>query len=146
MLCAMISHVMKLRVDEQHSVIRAAVLHDIGQLRLPIELIGKNDLNEEEKGFWTICRRKGSAYWIRVYTGDTSVKRICAQCYRCIRDFRDGKRPDMRISTEARVMAVAQTYDQMTAMQFGQNPASEVAAIRHLLDHPEVYDEKRCRR
>ncbi len=141
-LCAMISHVMKLRVDEQHSVIRAAVLHDIGQLRLPIELIGKNDLNEEEKRVLDNMQAEGFRILDQVYTGDTSVKRICAQCYRCIRDFQDGKRPDMRISTEARVMAVAQTYDQMTAMQFGQNPASEVAAIRHLLDHPEVYDEK----
>lgn len=38
-------------------------------------------------------------------------------------------------------MIVAQTFDQMTAMQFGQSPASEVAALRHLLDHPQVYDE-----
>ena len=38
-------------------------------------------------------------------------------------------------------MIVAQTFDQMTAMQFGQSPDSEVTAIRHLMNHPEIYDK-----
>ena len=49
MLCAMLSHTLKVKAEHQYSVIRAAVLHDIGQLKLPRELIGKYELDEEEK-------------------------------------------------------------------------------------------------
>lgn len=141
MLCAMLSHVLQVGAQRQHSVIRAAVLHDVGQLKLPRELIGKNDLNEEEKKILDAKQSEGFRILDEVYADDPSVKRICSQCYRFIRDFQEGRKPGGQIAPEARIMIVAQTFDQMTAMQFGQSPASEVAALRHLLDHPKVYDE-----
>lgn len=141
MLCAMLSHVLQVGAQRQHSVIRAAVLHDVGQLKLPRELIGKNDLNEEEKKILDAKQSEGFRILDEVYADDPSVKRICSQCYRFIRDFQEGRKPGGQIAPEARIMIVAQTFDQMTAMQFGQSPASEVAALRHLLDHPQVYDE-----
>ena len=144
-LCAMICHAMKLGKNVQHSAVRAAVLHDIGQLRLPRDMIGKNDLDAEEKRVLDNMQAEGFRILDQAYMGDASVKRICGQCYRCIRDFQDGQKPDIHISEEAKVMAVAQTYDQMTAMQFGQNPSSEVTAVRHLLEHPDVYDARAVR-
>ena len=141
MLCAMLSHTLKVKAEHQHSVIRAAVLHDIGQLKLPRELIGKNDLSDEEKKILDARQSEGFRILDQVYVSDPSVKRICAQCYHYIREFQDGHRPEGKITPEARIMIVAQTFDQMTAMQFGQSPDSEVTAIRHLMNHPEIYDK-----
>ncbi len=141
MLCAMLSHTLKVKAEHQYSVIRAAVLHDIGQLKLPRELIGKYELDEEEKKILDAKQSEGFRILDQVFVGDPSVKRICAQCYHYIREFQDGRRPEGKIAPQARIMIVAQTFDQMTAMQFGQSPASEVMAIKHLLQHPEIYDK-----
>ena len=141
MLCAMFSHALRLKAEYQHSVVRAAVLHDIGQLKLPRELIGKNDLDEDEKKILDAKESEGFRILDQVYADDPSVKRICAQCYHVVREFQEGRRVEGRLTPEAMIMIVAQTFDQMTAMQFGQSPASEVKALKHLLNHPEIYDE-----
>lgn len=40
------------------------------------------------------------------------------------------------------MLAVAETYDTMTAMQYVGEPASEVKALRYLMENPEVFDER----
>ena len=48
----------------------------------------------------------------------------------------------IRLVNGARVLAVAETYDRMTAMKMDEEPASEVEALKFLLDHPKVYHSK----
>ena len=48
----------------------------------------------------------------------------------------------IRLVNGARVLAVAETYDKMTAMKFDEEPASEVEALKYLLNNPEVFHSK----
>lgn len=141
-LCALIGHVLNIKVEEQRSVVEAALVHDIGHLEMPEELIGKTDLTEEERIAQDAVQEKGFRVLDDVFSTEKSIKRICTQFYRTLRDFQDGKTPDMRIVIGAKILLVAQTYDKMTAMQYGRDPSSEVAVVRFLQDHPEVFDPK----
>lgn len=141
-LCALIGHVLNIKVEEQRSVVEAALVHDIGHLEMPEELIGKTDLTEEERIAQDAVQEKGFRVLDDVFSTEKSIKRICTQFYRTWRDFQDGKTPDMRIVIGAKILLVAQTYDKMTAMQYGRDPSSEVAVVRFLQDHPEVFDPK----
>ena len=141
-LCALIGHVLNIKVEEQRSVVEAALVHDIGHLEMPEELIGKTDLTEEERIAQDAVQEKGFRVLDDVFSTEKTIKRICTQFYRTLRDFQDGKTPDMRIVIGAKILLVAQTYDKMTAMQYGRDPSSEVAVVRFLQDHPEVFDSK----
>lgn len=37
---------------------------------------------------------------------------------------------------------VAEVFDTMTAMSYGYEPTSEIAALRYLMEYPEVFDEQ----
>lgn len=141
-LCALIGHVLNIKVEEQRSVVEAALVHDIGHLEMPEELIGKTDLTEEERIAQDAVQEKGFRVLDDVFSTEKTIKRICTQFYRTLRDFQDGKTPDMRIVIGAKILLVAQTYDKMTAMQYGRDPSSEVAVVRFLENHPEVFDPK----
>lgn len=139
-LCAMIGHVLNIRLEEQHATVTAAVVHDIGHLNLPPELIGKTDQSAEERALQDRVQAEGFRLLEQIFSSETSIKRICTQFYRCLRDFEEGKEVDSRIVTGAKILLVAQVYDKMTSMQYGRDPYSEVMVIKHLLDHPELFE------
>ncbi len=141
-LCALMGHVLNNKVEEQRMTVMAAVVHDIGLANLPMELIGKPELTDEERMTQDQYQVHGFQVLDEVFQADAMVHRICTQFYKAIRDFQDGKTPDMRIVTGAKILLVAQVYDKMTAMQYGKDPASEVVALRFLMDHPEVFEPK----
>jgi len=55
-------------------------------------------------------------------------------------DFKHGVRTEAKITVPAKILTVANTFDEMTAMQFGGEPASEVSALKLLLENPDVFD------
>ena len=40
----------------------------------------------------------------------------------------------------SRILVVANDYDKLTAMSNYMEPKSEIATLKHLLEHPEMYD------
>ena len=48
-LCAMITHKMNMRLDEQADTVQAAIVHDIGKLTVPKNIKGKDILTQEEQ-------------------------------------------------------------------------------------------------
>lgn len=140
-LCAMIGHVLNIRVEEQNATVTAAVVHDIGHLNLPQELIGKTEQSKEERSIQDRIQAEGFRLLEQIFSTETSIQRVCTQFYRCLRDFEEGREIDSRIVIGAKILLVAQVYDKMTSMQYGRDPYSEVEVIRHLLDHPELFDK-----
>lgn len=138
-LCAMIGHVLNIRVEDQHATITAAVVHDIGHLNMPKDLIGKTDQTPEERVLQDGAQLEGFRLLEKIFA-ESSIKRICTQFYRSLRDFEEGREVDSRIVIGAKILLVAQVYDKMTSMQYGRDPYSEVMVIKHLLDHPELFD------
>ncbi|MEG1848286.1 MAG: phosphohydrolase [Lachnospiraceae bacterium] len=135
-LCAMISHAMNIRLNEQLDAVITAVIHDIGRVMLnPTEQVDA-ELME------ALAYARGIEIIEHAFANNPTIKRICMQTHKAIEDCKKGKQTDQSVMVAAKILLVAETYDRMTAMHLGGDPASEVAAMRLLFDHPECYEKQ----
>lgn len=140
-LCAMITHRLNLRLDEQADIVQAAVIHDIGKLTVPRDIKDKEILTEEEQNVVLQAQIQGYNLIDSVFSSSPNVKRICVQAQKMLGNFGNSEDASSAKKVKgAKVLVVAETFDTMTAMQVEKAPESEVAALKHLLDNPEVYD------
>ncbi len=139
-LAAMMTHLLNVPVAEQLDIVTSAIIHDIGKLTAPKGIVdGEGDA---EKAAMKAAELAGFGLIESVFS-NPNIKRICTQSEKCLSSLEMGdKSAAEKAIIGARVLAVADTFDAMTAMQFEKEPASEVAAIKHLLDHPEVFDKR----
>lgn len=138
-LCAMITHVLNMKLDEQLDTVIAGVAHDIGKLSLAKSM--PNLVKDPE------ALRRGEINGFDLieaaFSANPGVKRIAVQAQRVQEDFENGKVNDaIKMVLGAQVLLVANVYDNMTAMKFDGEPASEVSALRLLLENPDVFDER----
>lgn len=142
-LCAMMTHTLNLRVEEQVETVQAAIVHDIGKLLIPRELKDKDVYTEEEAQSVRAAEVAGFDIIDIVFAASPGIKRICVQAQKALESLGTGEDVSaVRMVNGAKVLAVAETYDTMTAMRFGKEPASEVATLRYLLDNPQIYDSR----
>ncbi|MCI9320394.1 MAG: phosphohydrolase [Lachnospiraceae bacterium] len=142
-LCAMITHVMNIRVDEQFQTVEAAVLHDLGKEQLPKEVLFKQDVTEEDNE--RIYRGQLEALDILDnFSEGPGVKRICMQALRAQYEFTvNGKvSSNDKMTLGAKILIVANRYDELTAMDLKGKAESEVKALQEFYDHPGLYDPK----
>lgn len=138
-LCAMMCHVLNLKRDEQLPTILAAIVHDMGKLTLPPEVNLAEPTEESEQ---ILKRAETGAYELieSALSEGTMVRRICMQSERIIAGAQEGQAVDMKLLPGAKILAVANMYDSMTAMQLEGAPRSEVEAIRFLMERSECFD------
>lgn len=142
-LCAMITHVMNLPVAEQLEVVHAATVHDIGKLAASKALTEKEELNASEKEGMRAAEAAGFELLESVFSSSPNIKRICAQSAKNLENLEKGENSDnMKMVAGAKVLTVAETFDTMTAMRYDKEPASEVAALKYLLENPKYFDKK----
>lgn len=137
-LCTMISHVMNISLQEQNNTVSAALVHDIGKLDLYQDNRDKKEIAQER--LWDAQFAAGSLIESAFFDG-ISIRRICYQAARAQKDAVDGKDLAVKMVTGAKILMVANRYDEITAMQLdNKNSDSEVRALKELMDKPEVYD------
>jgi HD-GYP domain-containing protein (c-di-GMP phosphodiesterase class II) len=139
-LCAMITHVLNIKLEEQMDTVMAALVHEVGMLSLPKAVSEKEENNDAEKEVIASYKAAGFELIGRVFSAEPNIKRICVQSQKMMDNFKvsvEDKR--FRPVMGAQVLTVATTYDTMTAMHLNAAPVSEVAALKHLLNHPEIY-------
>ena len=140
-LCAMITHVLNMRVDEQLETVQSAVIHDIGKLTVPKSIMDKDVLSPEEEAAIHSAQIQGFNIIDIAFSASPNIKRICSQAQRALDSLETGEDYNTAKTVNgAKVLAVAEAFDRMTAMQVGKEPESEVAALKHLLDNPQVYE------
>ncbi len=140
-LCAMITNVINLKVEEQMETVEAALVHDIGKImRFEDEAAAGGTLIDMTM---EIREERGHALLETAFSTKPNIKRICSQAYKMLTSMKTGEDiSSIRLVNGARVLAVAETYDRMTAMKMDEEPASEVEALKFLLDNPKVYHSK----
>ncbi len=143
-LCAMITHKLNLRREEQLSVVCSALVHDIGKLGLTgpnAALAYSDDLDEDDRMLVYQAQLSAGDILEEAFAEDPNVKRSCMQVIRRELDLYRGQEGErMKMVTGARILLVANQYDKMTAMSLSGNIQSEVRAIQEFLNHPEIYD------
>ncbi len=138
-LCAMMTHVMNLRREERFQTVLAALVHDISKIELSGELVYHDDLSEAER-IQVYHEQIMSADMIEeaFVTEGPGVRRICMQAVK--KQMESDEMPNHKMLIGARILTVANRYDELTAMSLGGEKKSEVVAIRELLDNPEIYE------
>ena len=116
-LSAIIAGQMGFSVGRINLLVKSAILHDIGALKLQ-QLPDAEDLDEE-------------------------VLRLIAQMQELYTRESDAEIPaGLKESVNANILYVADAYDRMTAMKSFEEPTSEVKAVRELLADEERYNKK----
>jgi len=144
-LCALMSHRLNMRREEQSDTIVAAILHDIGKLSIPISLLKKyKHINDGEMNQMRHCEYRGIELIEQVCRSySLSVSRIVRQAYVQRENFYNDKANDIgKVVLGAKILIVAELFDMMTAMNHSEEPASEIAALRYLMGNPVLFDEQ----
>lgn len=144
-LCAMMSHVLNIKIDEQGDCVTAAYLHDIGKLSVPKEIQEKGmNLDDYERSVVDKFEREGAGIIESAFTAQPALRRIVAQTYKHLSDIKGGRLTEQSLNKMvmgARILAVAETFDTMTAMNDFREPSSEITALRYLQSNPYAYDQ-----
>lgn len=121
--------------------VQAAIVHDIGKMmRFEAEEAAGGALIDMPP---EVREQAGHELLDTAFSTRPNIKRICAQSQKMLYAFRKGEDISaIRLVNGARVLAVAETYDRMTAMKMDADPASEVEALKYLLDNPEIFHPK----
>ncbi len=143
-LCAMMTHMLNIRVDEQTHTVCAAILHDIGKLMIPKEVLYGTEMTDEVRSNIFKVQNQNMDLIENAVLDGMTVKRICMQVLRVQMDLAKGGStiPLNKLSMGARILLVANRYDEMTAMSFSGVADSEVKALYELRNNPDIYDEK----
>lgn len=139
-LSAMITHKLGLKYEDQRDIIIASLIHDIGKLNVPRALLDKKDRTEEDKYEIKRYEQDGVRLSEDAYASTPNIKRIVSQAFNEYDDFSRGDKEGTRGVLGARVLVVANDYDKMTAMSNYMEPKSEIATLKYLMKHTEMYD------
>lgn len=134
-LCTLMSSYMNVKVAEQIECVSAAVVHDLCMLLVPQELLDKEEKTDDDMRTIAAARTKAFDIIESAFPAQPNVKRICLQAAK-----KRGSDDNAKMVDGAKILAVADTFDSMTAMQIDKPPASEVAAIKYLIENPEMFD------
>ncbi|MCR4763153.1 MAG: HD domain-containing protein [Lachnospiraceae bacterium] len=140
-LCALIAHTMRISPQDQHEVVEAAVLHDIGKLDVDRKIFAEREVTAEDRVSMLHAEMAGFELIGNLYPADPNMKRICSQAQHLV-DVQDNPEElkRMKILTSAKILAVADMYDSETAVRMDQPPLSEVLTLRRMLNRTNVYD------
>lgn len=142
LLSALITRHLGLRYEEQRDIIVAALIHDIGKINIPKSLLEKKDRTEEDKYEMKCLEQEGVRLAEDAYASTPNIKRMVSQAFNEYDAFARGEKETSKLVIGSKVLVVANDYDKLTAMSNYMEPKSEIATLKHLLAHPEMYDPK----
>lgn len=134
-LCAMMSHRLNMEFKQQLDVVVAAILHDVGSLLIPphIRRKRKNEITPEDEKKIRTYHYAAIQLIDNDYDLDPEIKRTVKGIINELHHT-NGDDAATYKSLNIDILKVAYAYDSMTAMNFEEEPTSEIAAVRTLLD------------
>ncbi|MCH5251542.1 MAG: HD domain-containing protein [Lachnospiraceae bacterium] len=138
-LSALIGGQMGLPLGRINMLVKSAILHDIGALKIQ----GMPD--DEEDAQVKEAIKKNSQEILQQYPElDEEILQLIGQMQELYtREDSDEEIPEgLKTNVNANILYIADAYDRMTAMKSHEEPTSEVRAIRELLEQEKRYDQK----
>lgn len=143
-LCAMITHVMNIRLDEQTQTVQAALVHDIGKLSVKNDFLYAKEPSEEIMREIQEKQSAGLDILEHAFRNGAMLKRICSQAARLQASI-DNEEENLsggKLFVGAKILLVANRYDELTAMDLQGKAESEVKALQEFEQYPDIYDEE----
>ena len=138
-LSAIIAGQMGFSVGRINLLVKSAILHDIGALKLQ-QLLDAEDLDDGTK---EVVKKNTQETLAQYGDLDEEVPRLITQMQELYTSESDAEIPAaLKESVNANILYVADAYDRMTAMKSFEEPTSEVKAVRELLADEERYNKK----
>lgn len=138
-LAAAIAGKMNISLARQRSIVMTALLHDIGRLKLSEKIARKSvaDLTEEEQETVFSCLESG--YLMLKDNGNINheVLRNTQTFIKTLREIKTLEAGKLltKSNLETEILKVAYYFDELTAMKYGEEPQSDIAAYQYL-KHP----------
>ena len=141
-LCVLLSHNLNMKPDEQLSTVLTALVHDIGKIIQPLDCMYNTKLDDEEKSQVYKLMQDGTEIIEQTFALEgPAIKRICLQALKAQMDFEKGNMlENQKMLIQAKVLHIANRYDEITAMSLDGESESEIKAVQEFIDHPEIYD------
>jgi len=137
-LAAIIANQLKIPHSRVNTLIKAAILHDIGALSQRGIMTG-DVLSPEERD---LIRRNSQDVLGKYKEMDEEAMKIINQMQNMYCTEENGFSDALKSNVNANILYVADAYDRMTAMKSHEEPTSEVKAVRELLERSDLYDKK----
>lgn len=145
-LTAMITNKMNMRGQESTESVVAAIIHDVGKLSCPTELLVKEDITDEESNQLIHAEFSGISTIEAAFAASPNIKRIVMQAYKRLDSYRKMEETDGgKLVLGAKALIVAEMYDRMTAISSTGEPHSELAAIKLMQKYPQYFDPNAVR-
>ncbi len=141
-LAALMSHRMNMEFKQQLDAVVTAILHDIGNLLLPVHIRRKkkSEITEEDEKKIRTYHFAAAQLVENDYDMDTEIKRTVRGMIHDLYMPDDDSIPRLN-SPMMDMLMVAYTFDVMTAMNYEEEPASEIAALRYLLKEENGFNQ-----
>lgn len=138
-LSAIIAGQMGFPVGRINALVKAAILHDIGALKVH-NLPDAENLDDNTK---ELIKKNTQETLAQYGELDEDILRLITQMQELYtREDAEEIPEGLRTNVNANILYVADAYDQMTAMKSYEEPTSEVKAIRALLADEERYNKQ----
>lgn len=133
-LCAMMSYRMKLEFKKQLEVVVAAVLYDVGDLLVPVSMRKERveDMSDEERDQLYTYHYAGYQLLNKSYDLDPGARRTALLAGRELYQLDVEEENGTTEIDEVDILKTAAVFDNMTAMKYGEEPLSEITALRYL--------------
>lgn len=133
-LCAMLADALHLSNDEKRKAVSAGLLHDIGKIAIPEELLNKSGTLTQEE-YKILCTHPEIGYRILQSTHDMSE---IAEIILTHHERWDGKGYPRGIKGEdipyiARIVSIADTYDALTSVRSYREPFTNEEALQEIM-------------
>ena len=141
-LSAIITHQMNLPLAVQNNAVTAAVVHDIGKLDVPPEIMYKGEHSSEEQDSIHAFERAGFETLRNAFISTPAVPRACVQAEQNLR-IMERREPSIldTMQPAAKVLQVAGMFDKLTAVRLEEQPMSELKVFRMMLSAESYYDK-----
>ena len=142
-LAAIMTHGMNVPLAVQNTAVTAAVVHDIGKLDVPPDLMYKAEHTPEEQNTIHSFERAGFELLRAIFISNPSVPRACVQAEQNLRLMERGEPSILdNMQDASKVLQVAGMFDKYTAVRLEERPLSELTVFRRMLAKSAYYDQK----
>lgn len=139
-LCALMSHAMNRTNEVQQQIILAAIVHDIGKVAISKMINDSDEQTTEAKERLYQAQEESIALIENLFDDGGNVARICIQALKAQKALEYGEPLSGKLSASAKILLVANRYDEMTVMKLGENCSdSVVKALQEFRRYPKIY-------